>query len=128
MNWTKLKFLALDTVVFLAANWWIVLIAIAILVFCFIVNYQQSCRDRRDENKIEQIKEDVIEKRIESNLAANEVKHAEENKNTAVNNFADSLRIDSNKYSGANVDDKFCRRYPEDSTCAEWRRLRGAPR
>lgn len=52
------------------------------------------------------------------------VNNASNNTNQAVNDFRDSVNRDSGTFGG-NGTDKFCSRFPCDSTCVEWRRGRG---
>jgi hypothetical protein len=107
-------------------------IAIGIVLILALVGLFTLCgRDSRDK-KAEQIKEQIIEDKVEANVIANqkeeikvEVNNAQNNSNIAANNFNNVVRRDSNAYNGANATDKFCRRFPGDSSCAEWRRLRG---
>lgn len=125
MNWKDLSSKAIGGAVWIGAHWYViaaVLIGIAVLIFVGFVN---SCFERREEKKIANTKTNITVGKIESNIAANEVKNAETNTNNAAVNFNRSVRTDSNQYTGANADDKFCRRYPRDSTCAEWRRRQG---
>jgi predicted PurR-regulated permease PerM len=63
---------------------------------------------------------------IQSNLIANQenvVNNAENKANQANANLANSVDRDSGSFSGnaADADDAFCRNFPNDSSCRDWR-------
>lgn len=125
MNFTKIKYFIMDSLLWIAAHWWIAAAVGVLLLIILIAGGIQSCSEGRTQKKIDDIKTNVTTGKVESNVMANEIKNNEKNTNIAANNFNNSVRTDSNRYTGANIDDKFCRRYPTDSTCADWRRRNG---
>jgi hypothetical protein len=117
MNWKGIQRGAIDSAIWAWAHWYLIVAVFAGLLVLYIIATVRSCNERREENKIANTKTNITVGKVESNIAANEVKNAEENKNTAVNNYRNSLRIDSNHYTGANANSLFCRRYPNDPSC-----------
>lgn len=117
MNWKDLGKNIATGSAWAVAHWYVIAAVIAALAVLYLIGAVNSCSDRREEKKISNTKANITVGKIESNIAANEVKNAEENKNTAVNNYRNSLRTNSNYYTGANANSRFCRRYPDDPSC-----------
>ncbi len=121
MNWTKLKFLALDAVVFLARYWYLLA---ALAVFVFVLWAFESCRARRTEKKIERIETNITIRQTEANVLTNEranvraeINAYENNSNLALDNFNRAVGADSANYNGTDAGRRFCERFPQDSSC-----------
>lgn len=75
MNWSKLKFLLIDTLIFLARNWtWILGLTIFIVLAWFI----STCRQRSFEKKIDRLDSNISEANFEIKVLSNQ-KDAQEN-------------------------------------------------
>ncbi len=121
MNWTKLKFLALDALVIVARYWYLLL---ALAVFVCVLWGIESCRARRTEKKIERIETNITIRQTEANVLANErtnvraeINAYEQNSNLALDNFNRAVGADSANYKGTDAGRRFCERFPQDSSC-----------
>jgi hypothetical protein len=131
--WQRLKLWFANIAGFLMANP-VALIGIGVIVLLILFGYfVQSCNERRREEKKAEINANILKDKIESNILTNEkaningdVKNASENSNGALGNLDNSVKRDSNSFSG-NATDKFCERFCGDSTCAEWRKSHKCP-
>jgi len=127
------------TVFITIANWfrnlsprWMVLI-VAASVFAVIILFGWmfgNCGDARNRNRLNEINADqsninagitVIEG--QKTETKSEVKNAQQNSNNANAAFSNSVLRDSNNFDGNRAANRFCERFPADSTCKEWRRL-----
>jgi hypothetical protein len=131
--WQRLKLWLANAFGFAMANpiVWIVLGAIILLIVFGM--WMDSCRTQNREEKKAEINANILKDKIESNILTNEkaningdVKNAIENSNGALGNLDNSVKRDSNSFSG-NATDKFCERFCGDSTCAEWRKSHKCP-
>ncbi|MBK8810736.1 MAG: hypothetical protein IPN69_08405 [Acidobacteria bacterium] len=129
MNWAKLKFLLIDfgfgALAFAVKYWYLI---VALVLFIVIGGYIQSCRRDSLEKKIDRIEGNITEQNVIGNILANEkaningeVNRSEQNTNNARRDLDNSRRTDSGVFTG-NSEDKFCRKFPNDSSCFEWRK------
>jgi uncharacterized Fe-S center protein len=121
----------LKLIYFLVLDYWYIFAGViaALLLIIFISTSVNSCRENREQNKIEAVKTKIGEKQAESNVLSErkksveiEVKNANKNTNMSDTEFNNSKLRDSSVFTGTEAGNKFCERYPHDSTCTEWRR------
>jgi hypothetical protein len=108
------------------AYWWILPLA---LVLILVLNYV-FCGGSGPDKKDQQIQSNIDQQKgvnaVIGNLVTNQeqvVNNAANNTNQAVNDFHNSVNRDSSTFGG-NSTERFCQRFPCDSTCAEWRKQR----
>lgn len=119
MNWAKIKFLITD-------HPWIVL-GIAVAIVVLLAWYCSSGTDRKGQQMESNIDVHKGEANVIGNLVTNqetEVNSAANSTNQALGNLANSVNRDSSTFNG-NSTNRFCERFPNDSTCAEWRKAHG---
>jgi outer membrane murein-binding lipoprotein Lpp len=95
-----------------------------VIALLFLLGGIHSCREKRQEEKISNIRENITTGKAEANSLTNqkenikqEVKNAENNSNQALNNYNSVLRRDSNQYRGTDAGRRFCEKFPDDSSC-----------
>lgn len=126
MNWLKLKYIVIDLGLLALRYWWLVL---GLIVVVFVAVQIDGCRQRGLKRKLDRIDANITEQKTIGNVLENrkadinsEVNTHEQNSNNARNELDNSRRSDSGNFAAVNAEDKFCRRFCEDSTCFEWRR------
>src|SRR5690606_33846164 len=111
------------------------IIAVPIIVVLLIGGWIFNACERRTQNKIDKYERQATTGKVEANVISNQIDNAKEelkdaqtNSNLAADNYNAQLRRDSGEWADTDeriTTDRFCRRYPNDSTCDEWRRVRG---
>jgi septal ring factor EnvC (AmiA/AmiB activator) len=104
----------------------------SLLLILFCAFWIDSCRQNRTEKKIEKIEGNIKEQEVIANVLQNqkanlqaEVNATGNNANQARENFNQAANKDSSAYDASAAEDKFCRRYPCDTSCKEWREKTG---
>jgi F0F1-type ATP synthase membrane subunit b/b' len=110
----------------------VALCSLGLLIFASLAFWVDSCRQNRLEKKIDRIESNITEAETISNVLTNqkenikqEVDTIEVNKNAAKENINASIKRDSSTYDYREAEDKFCRRYPCDTSCQSWRERTG---
>ncbi len=99
-------------------------ILIVLLVFGFVMHECESCRSQKETKKIENINANIalatneaVELTNQKTDIQEKVKQNEINANSAIADFNNSIRRDSNSYDGANAANRFCTRFADDPSC-----------
>jgi len=99
----------------------VVMLALVVgLVFLAVILARiDSCRTRRDEQRIEQTKDAIRTSEVEANVLANQKVEVEKNANQANANLGNVLGTDTGSRDGnfGTVRAKFCADHPDDSKC-----------
>lgn len=100
------------------------LIIAGVIALLLLLGGIHSCREKRQEQKITDTQEKITIEKAEANSLSNrkenikqEVKNAENNSNQALHNFNTVLRRDSNQYQRTDAGQRFCQKFPDDSSC-----------
>jgi hypothetical protein len=115
------------TVKQLLGYWWVAVLAVVLIIVASYVFCGGSGPDKKEEKLESNIDQHKGEEKIQEQLVTNqqqEVNGAAKNTNEAIGNLRNSVNRDSSTFNG-NSTDRFCERFPNDSTCDEWRRLHG---
>lgn len=116
-----------------AATWVTAALVIgAVLVVIVGCRWLLSDSQSANEIKADTAAQEGTKKDAETNVQtekiekqAQEIQAAEKDAVNARKRKEKADRTDSSEYNGAEVEDKFCSRFPNDSTCADWRRRNG---
>lgn len=103
-------------------HWWIAVGGIVLLLVLSYVFCGGSGPDKTDQQIQSNIDQQKGANAVIGNLVTNqqkEVNNAANITNQALGNFANSVNRDSSTFGG-NSTDRFCERFPHDSTCVEW--------
>ena len=106
--------------------WWIAvggILLIALIVWIF----SGGGESKKEGNLGTNIDTHKGEANVIGNLVTNQqtaVNNAANITNQAVGDLGNSVNRDSSSFNG-NSTDRFCQRFPNDSTCDEWRRTHG---
>jgi hypothetical protein len=114
---------------FLIANWlWLVPLALVLIIAGYYVFFGGSSSG--PDKKEEQIESNIDQHQGEAGVIANQVTNQQQevddaatNTNEAIGNLHNSVNRDSSTFNG-NGTNRFCERFPCDSTCDEWRKQR----
>lgn len=99
------------------------LIGLVLLVSLVIWIFSGGGTTKKEKDLGSNIDRQIGVNSVIGNLVANQqeaVNNAANNTNRALNILRNSDNIDSSVLTG-NSEDKFCQRFPNDSTCEEWR-------
>ena len=100
-------------------KWWIFALGILLIALTFWLFFG----DGRN-NKNEQLESNIDQQKgvnsvlvNQANQLGNEVKAKSQNTNEAVNAVNQSVNRDSSTFNGNGASDRFCRDFPDDSSC-----------
>lgn len=112
----------------------VVIVIPMLLIIVAFIGVNSFCSSRND-RKLDRVTGRIIETKVEANTAANVVNAAEKeqtdaqtNTNNALFDFNASVNRDSSDWANLDkliIEDRYCRRFPNDSTCGEWRERTG---
>ena len=90
-----------------------------VIILLFVLAQIGGCRDRRQQQKIEQTKDAIKTAGIEANVLTNQKVEVEKNANQANANLGNVLGTDtgSRDVNFGTVRAKFCADHPDDSKC-----------
>ncbi len=90
-----------------------------LVILLFVLARVDSCRTRRDEQRIERIKSNIVAAEAEANVLTNKQVEVETNVNKTTSDLGNVLGVDSgNRESDfGTVKRRFCEDHPGDSTC-----------
>lgn len=106
-------------------------ILVVVIVACVIT---QKCGSSESEleKRADESSEVAIEKQTEANVKSEQITNsqkelqtAEKNTNAAVKEKEKSNKKDSSEFDSQISEDRYCSRWPDDSSCAEWRKRNG---
>jgi uncharacterized membrane protein YhiD involved in acid resistance len=120
------KLYLLNIIGFLAANPAFLVALLLLIVIVGTAAFVHSCNERRQQEKLERKKENIIKEKTEANVLQNQIidqqheaREAEDVRREALDNVNAVEQKDSQEYE-ANFNTakkKFCELYPDDSLC-----------
>jgi len=104
------------------------LVAGLALVLVLALAFQLSnCRNKRDEKNLDNLEKQQTISETTANIKEQEktaqnanLREIEANRKQTENGFANVKKKDSSTYDSSAAEDRFCRRFPCDSTCYSW--------